>query len=106
MPQQTIIEAVGANGLKITLTALQSTVTLMLDGKPAAVVGRSVIPGTMTAARQVDGSTIEFTNSREGVETGKTIRAISADGKTMTVTSTELGAITSKEPFVQVFVKQ
>ncbi len=106
LPPQMVIEAAGANGLKITSTNIDSTITIALDGKPVPVVGLAVIPGSMVAARQTSPSTIEFSNSREGIETGKTVRTISADGKTMTVTSTELGANTGKDPFVQVFVKQ
>jgi hypothetical protein len=103
---QLVIEMTGANALKITSTNLDSTVALALDNKPVPVVGATVIPGSMVAARQTNASTIEFTNSRDGIETGKTVREISADGKTMTVTSTELGPNAGKEPFVQVYVKQ
>lgn len=106
LPPQMVIEAAGANGLKITSTNIDSTITFALDGKPVPVVGLAVIPGSMVAAKQTNSSTIEFSNSREGTETGKTLRTISADGKTMTVTSTELGANSGKEPFVQVYVKQ
>lgn len=106
LPPQMIIEAASANGLKITSTNIDSTITVAMDNKPVPVVGLAIIPNSMVAARQTDPSTLEFTNSREGVETGKTVRTLSADGKTMTVTSTELGSAAGKEPFVQVYVKQ
>jgi hypothetical protein len=103
LPPQMIVEAAGANALKINI---DSTITVAIDSKPVPVLGLAVIPNSMVAARQTNGSTLEFTNSREGVETGKTVRTLSADGKTMTVTSTELGSAAGKDPFVQVFVKQ
>jgi len=106
LPPQMVIEATGTNGLKIATTVIESTVTLVLDNKPVPVVGLSVIPNSMVAARQTNPSTLEFTNSREGIETGKTIRTLSADGKTMTVTTTDLSPTASKEPFVSVYVKQ
>jgi hypothetical protein len=106
-PPEVVYETVGANGLKIsTRLANPSTVTAMLDGKPVPVTGEAVISGTMTAAKQLDASTLELTNSREGTVTGKSVRVVSADGKTMTVTTTQLGPNASKEPQVSVFVKQ
>ena len=106
-PQEVVYEAVGSNGLKVTTRSGNSnTVTAMLDSKPVPVVGDAVISGTMAAVRQVDVSTLEFTNSREGTATGKSIRVVSPDGKTLTVTNTQLGPNASKEPQVSVYLKQ
>jgi hypothetical protein len=102
-------EAVGATGLKFSEannTPTDTTYTVMLDDKPVAVVGAAVIRGTMTAARQVDDHTIEFTQSRDGVVSGKNVRTVSADGKTLTVTTTTVGPNAGGEPSVSVFVRQ
>lgn len=106
-PLRMTYEAAGSNGIKLTVSGGNpTTTTAMLDNKPVPVVGEAVISGTMTAVRQVDESTLEFTASRQGTTTGKSVRVVSADGKTMTVTSTDLGPNASKEPSVTVFVKQ
>jgi hypothetical protein len=102
-------EAAGTNALKISAannTLADATYTVALDGKPVAVVGAGTIPGTMIAAKRVDDYTIEFTNSREGVTTGKSVRKVSPDGKIMTVTNTNLGPNASAEPTIIVNVKQ
>jgi hypothetical protein len=104
---EVVYEAVGSNGLKITTRGGNSTtVTAMLDNKPVAVVGDAVIPGTMIAVRQVNDSTLELTNSREGTVTGRSVRVVSPDGKTLTVTNTQLGPNASKEPQVLVYTRQ
>jgi hypothetical protein len=104
---EAIIEGVGSYGIKVTTRGGNTTAfTVMLDNKPVGVVGDAIIPGTMTAVRPVDASTLEFTQSREGVVTGKSVRVVSPDGKTMTVTTTQYGPNASKEPTVSVFVKQ
>ena len=103
------VEAAGTNGIKVSgannlLT--DTTYTVALDGKPVPVVGAGTIPGAMTAARRVDDHTIEFTTSREGVATGTSVRKVSPDGKTLTVTNTTLGPNASKEPSIVVYMKQ
>jgi hypothetical protein len=47
--------------LKVSSTENPAMFMVMLDNKPVAVIGPALIPGTMIAARQIDGSTIEFT---------------------------------------------
>jgi len=97
-------EAAG-NGLKwANLTGV--TWTGALDGKPMPVVGPGAVPNGMRAAKAVDDYTIEFTNSREGVVTGKTVSAVSRDGKIMTVTLTAMGPNASTEPSVNVYIRQ
>ena len=103
-PASVTYEVVGANGLKFS-NDVGVTYTVMLDGKPVPVVGPAVLPGSMIAAKAIDDTTMEFTMSREGVVTGKSVRRVSADGKTLTVTFTSLGPNASKEPTIIVFTK-
>jgi hypothetical protein len=104
-PPQIRYEAAGANGLKIT-EARGTTYSPMLDGKPVPHVGSNVISGTMTAAKQVDDRTIEFTLSRGDAATDKSVRTVSVDGKTMTVTNTRIASKDSDDPATSVWVKQ
>jgi hypothetical protein len=59
--------------------------------------------GTMVSVRAVDDHSLEETNSREGVVTCKTLISLSADGKTLTITSS---SIEGGEPSVGVFEKR
>jgi hypothetical protein len=102
-------EPAGTNGIKFSDSnndPTDTTFTVTLDGKPMPVVGSAVISGTMIAAKVVDDRTIEFTQSREGVVSDKSVRQLSADGKTLTATSTTVGPNASAEPSVSVYVKQ
>ena len=106
-PPEVTYEVVGGDRIKVTTTGANPTmVTAPLNNTAVPVVGDAVISGTMTAVRLVDASTLEFTNSREGTVTGKSVRTVSADGKLMTVTNTQLGPNASKEPQISVFVRQ
>lgn len=105
-PQQLTYEPAGVNGLKVSTIDSETTYTVMLDGKPVPVIGRTVISNTMAAAKQIDGSTIEITQSREGVATGKSTTTISADGKILTLTTTSFDPSAGKEPSVSVYIKQ
>jgi hypothetical protein len=91
-----------ANGLKTT-NDRGIVQTLNYDGKPALVAGPATISGTMVAAKVKDANTIEITLSRDGVNTGGGTLALSADGKTLTITTK---ANAAKEPSVTVFEKQ
>lgn len=82
------------------------TYTLTLDEKPVKVVGPTVITGTTAAGKVVNDRTIELTNGRDGTVSGKTTWALSADGKTLTSTSTNVTPGASSEPSVSVFVRQ
>jgi hypothetical protein len=106
-PVEMVYEIVGSDGVKVTTRGANPTsYAAMLSSKPVAVIGDAVISGSMMAVRQVDGSTLEFTTSRDGTITGRSMRRVSSDGKLMTVTSTQLGPNAAKEPQVSVFVKQ
>ena len=102
-------EPVGTNAIKFSDHNNElddTTYTVTPDGKPTPVVGSGVIAGTMIAAKPLDDRTIEFTNSREGVVYGKSVRQLSTDGKMLTVTNTTVGPNASTEPSVFVYVKQ
>jgi hypothetical protein len=98
-------ERAGPNALKFT-NSFGNTYVVALDDKPVPTSGPATIAGSMIAAKQTDDRTIETTSSREGVITGRSKRVISADGRTMTVTTTIVGANAPTEPSVSVFVKQ
>jgi hypothetical protein len=104
-PAQVKYETAGPNGLKVT-EPNGTTYTPMLDGKPVPHGGSNVISGTTTTAKQLDDRTIEFTLSRENVASLKRVWTVSADGKTMTVTSTNIGPNASDEPETTVWIKQ
>lgn len=108
-PDTVRYEPAGTNGIKFSTAAnmpTDTTYTVTLDGKPAPVVGAAVMASTMTAATVVNDRTIEFTNSRDGVVTGKIVVQVSADGKTLTATETTVGPNASAEPTVIVYAKQ
>jgi hypothetical protein len=99
------------NGLKITgqgtdadgkPTSLSYTVTY--DGKDKPVTGSPDYDAT--SGKRVDASTTELTRKKEGKTVQTATRKISADGKTMTVTSR--GKTPSGKPLnnVAVFEKQ
>ena len=99
------------NGLKITgqgtdadgkPTSLSYTVTY--DGKDKPVTGSPDYDST--AGKKIDANTTELTRKKEGKTVQTATRKISADGKTMTVTSR--GTTPSGKPLnnVAVFEKQ
>ena len=99
---ETRYELIGTDGFKFANDS-GASYTFHVDNKPVAVQGPTVIAGTMVAVRAVDDHTLEETNSREGVVTGKTLISLSADGKTLTITSSSSGG---GEPSVGVFEKR
>jgi hypothetical protein len=104
IPNQVTYEAMG-DSLRVS-TNQGVVYTAPLDGKPVAVTGPAVISGTMVALKLIDSQTMEIAQSREGVSTGKTTIAISANGKVMTTTTVNLAPNASREPSVTVFEKQ
>jgi hypothetical protein len=101
-PAQIKVEALGANGVKVTSDrGVVDTVTF--DGKPNAVTGPAVISGTMITAHLISPNKIETTGTREGTVSGTNTIELSADGKTLT----ETGKLTSGgAPSVTVYEKQ
>jgi hypothetical protein len=80
------VTALGPNGLRLT-DDRDVIENLSFDGKPTATTGPAVISGTMTAAKLINTTRIEVTNSRDGVVAGTVIIDLSSDGKTLTQTS-------------------
>jgi len=99
------IEAAGPDGYKLS-DAAGRIYTVQLDGKPVAVSGPTVIAGSMVAARAVDDHTIEESDDRSGTPTGKTTMALSAGGKTLTVTSVAIRPDGKSEPTITVYQKR
>ena len=111
-PKSNLVTIVAVeNGLKITgqgtdadgkPTSLSYTVTY--DGKDKPVTGSPDYDAT--SGKRIDASTTELTRKKEGKMVQTATRKISADGKTMTVTSR--GKTTSGKPLnnVAVFEKQ
>jgi hypothetical protein len=98
-------ELSGTDGLKVSedFGGNVRQYSVKMDKVPVAVVGKTVVSGTMTAFRVVDDHTLEAIGSREGVVTGKETLVISGDGKMITSTSTTTG---NQEPTIRVFNKQ
>src|SRR5205807_1612177 len=95
-------EPVGTSALRFS--NLQGvTYTMTLGGQAVPVTGGTTIVNSMIAAKEIDGYKIETTSSRNGAVTGKSTLALSRDGKTMTVTTTQAGPTASLEPSVAVF---
>jgi hypothetical protein len=98
-------ELSGTDGLKVSedFGGNVRQYSVKMDQVPVAVVGKTVVSGTMTAFRVVDDHTLEAICSREGVVTGKDTLVLSGDGKVITSTSTTTG---NREPTIRVFNKQ
>jgi len=64
--------------------------TTMLDGKPVLSSGGRSIPNIMAFAKVINDRTRETTMIREGHLFSRTIATVSADGKTLTITTTNL----------------
>jgi len=77
--------------------------TATLDGKPAPVTGNP--DGDMVVAKRTSPNTIETSYTLKGKPTTVNTRVISADGKTLTVTSTGTNAQGQKVNNHQVFEK-
>jgi hypothetical protein len=98
-------ELSGTDGLKVSedFGGNLRQYSVKMDKVPVAVVGKTVVSGTMTAFRVVDDHTLEAIGSREGVVSGKDTLVISGDGKMITSTSTTTG---NHEPTIRIFNKQ
>jgi hypothetical protein len=108
---QTVTIAAAGMGLKISVTGVDATgqltkagYTILPDGKDVPVTGN--VDWDMTSWKRVDASTSEQTRKRAGkvIQTAK--RVISADGKTMTTTSTGTNAKGEKINNVLVYDRQ
>ena len=108
---QTVTITVSGTGVKVTSRGTDAAnnptmtdYTLAYDGKDVPVKGSPSYD--MTSARRIDANTTELTRKKAGkvVQTAK--RVISADGKTMTVTTTGTNEQNDKINNVGVFGKQ
>jgi hypothetical protein len=98
-------ELSGTDGLKVSedFGGNARQYSVKMDNVPVAVVGKTIVSGTMTAFRVVDDHTLESTSSRQGVVVGKDTLVVSGDGKVITSTATTTG---NREPTIRVFNKQ
>jgi hypothetical protein len=98
-------ELSGTDGLKVSedFGGNARQYSVKMDNVPVAVVGKTIVSGTMTAFRVVDDHTLESTSSRQGVVAGKDTLVVSGDGKVITSTATTTG---NREPTIRVFNKQ
>jgi len=91
-----VIDGVGPDGSKV-----HWEYTANFDGKPYPVTGNG--DGDMVVMKRVDANTIETAYTLKGKPTTVNRRTVSADGKTLTVTSTGTNAQGQKVNNVQVF---
>ena len=91
-----VVEAVTADGAKVNWEYSAN-----FDGKPHPVKGNP--DGDMVVAKRVNATTVETSYTLKGKPTTSNSRVVSADGKTMTVTSTGTNAQGQKINNVQVF---
>jgi hypothetical protein len=93
-----VVDTVATTGAKI-----HWEYTADFDGKPHPVTGNP--DGDMVVAKRVNATTVETTYTLKGKQTTVNTRVVSADGKTMTVTSTGTNAQGQKIDNMQVFEK-
>jgi hypothetical protein len=91
-----VVEAVAADGAKV-----HWEYSANFDGKPHPVKGNP--DGDMVVAKRVNATTVETSYTLKGKPTTTNTRVVSADGKTMTVTSTGTNGQGQKINNVQVF---
>jgi hypothetical protein len=78
--------------------------TATLDGKPAPVTGNP--DGDMVVAKRTNPTTVETSYTLKGKPTTVNTRVVSADGKTLTVTTVGVNAQGQKVNNVQVFERK
>lgn len=94
-----VVEAVAADGAKVNWEYSAS-----FDGKPHPVKGNP--DGDMVVAKRVNATSVDTSYTLKGKATTNNSRVVSADGKTMTVTSTGTNGQGQKINNVQVFERQ
>jgi hypothetical protein len=104
-PDQWTYERTGSNALTF-MGFNGQTYTVSLDGTAVPVTGGATLLNMMIAAIKVDDYTIETTSSRNGIVTDKSRITISANGKTITIVSTDLGPNASLGPSIAVYDKR
>lgn len=91
-----VVEAVTGDGTKVNWEYSAS-----FDGKPHPVKGNP--DGDMVVVKRVNATTVDSSYTLKGKPTTNNSRVVSADGKTMTVTSTGTNGQGQKINNVQVF---
>jgi hypothetical protein len=112
MPKSnTIVIAAAGPGIKVSTTGTDaegkptaSGYTVGFDGKDVPVTGQPAYD--MTSAKRIDANTTEFSRKKAGKVVQSAKRAISSDGKTMTITTTGTDEKGRKITNVAVFDKQ
>ncbi len=106
----TVTYETAGNGVKVTTkgvnaegkpTGVQYTVTY--DGKEAPLTGSETVDSI--SMRRIDANTVETTAKKAGKVIGKGKRVVSADGKTLTITSSGTNAKGEKTSSVAVYEK-
>lgn len=99
------IERSGPNTLRFSATYVPAY-ELTLDGKPRQAHGSATpaLQATTTSARLLSDGSLDMRTFRNNSETVRTVSVVSADGKTLTNTVTNVG--TGAPAAVFVFVKQ
>ena len=100
------IERNGGTGLRFIRTAREVVEEIPLNGKPGTVTGPNVINGSTSLSKLLPDGTIEVIGMRDGSATGRSVYAVTPDGRTMTITGTGLGKNDNGKSSVYVFVKQ
>jgi hypothetical protein len=93
-----VIDGIGPDGSKT-----HWEYTANFDGKPYPVTGNP--DGDMVMAKRIDANTVETSFTLKGKPTTVNTRVVSADGKTLTVTTLGTNAQGQKVNNVQVFEK-
>jgi hypothetical protein len=108
---QTITITAAGNGITVMSRGtdaagkpLATDYTVAFDGKDVPVKGSPSYD--MTSAKRVDANTTELTRKKAGKAVQSVRRAVSADGKTMTITTTGVNENGDKISNVGVFDKQ
>ena len=95
---------VSAEGVTGDGTAMKWGYTATTDGKEAPVTGNP--DGDTISVKRISPSSVESTLKKAGKVTVVNTATVSADGKTLTVTTTGTNAVEQKVNNVQVFEKQ
>ncbi len=93
-----VIDGISGDGAKV-----HWEYTANFDGKPYPVTGNA--NGDMVVAKRVDANTVETSYTLKGKPMTTNRRVVSADGKTLTVTTVGTNAQGQKVNDVQVFEK-
>jgi hypothetical protein len=99
-------ERVGANAIKVSAN-WSPAFTATLGGPPVPLVGEGIVSGMTVEVRMLDEYAIELFRSRDGTPASRSVARVSADGKTLTLTVTQLGPDGPRgKPATYVYQKQ